>query len=134
MEEGLHFTLTKKERITGKNKIDNLFTNGKSFLKYPLKIVYIECESDSEYPASILISVPKKRLKLAFKRNKIKRLIREAYRLNKNTIVNDLLCSEKQINIAFVYVKDDLTNYETIERSMRKVLNELAVQLKTKEE
>ncbi|MDD2243194.1 MAG: ribonuclease P protein component [Dysgonamonadaceae bacterium] len=134
MEEGLHFTLTKKERITGKNKIDNLFTNGKSFLKYPLKIVYIECESDSEYPASILISVPKKRLKLAFKRNKIKRLIREAYRLNKNTIVNDLLCSEKQINIAFVYVKDDLTDYETIERSMRKVLNELAVQLKTKEE
>lgn len=134
MEEGPHFTLTKKERITGKNKIDNLFTNGKSFLKYPLKIVYIECESDSEYPASILISVPKKRLKLAFKRNKIKRLIREAYRLNKNTIVNDLLCSEKQINIAFVYVKDDLTDYETIERSMRKVLNELAVQLKTKEE
>lgn len=134
MEEGLHFTLTKKERITGKNKIENLFTKGKSFLKYPLKIVYIECERDSEYLVSILVSVPKKRLKLAVKRNKIKRLIREAYRLNKNIITNDLSHSNRQISLSFVYVKDDLTDYETIERSMCKALNELAYQLKTKEE
>jgi ribonuclease P protein component len=133
MEGELHFTLTKKERLTGKNKIENLFTNGRSFIAYPLRIVFIECECCSECLVSILVSVPKKRLKLAVQRNQIKRLVRESYRQNKNILTENLSLPNKQLNIAFVYVKDEVTDYVTIEKSMRKALNEMVNQLMTKD-
>lgn len=65
--------------------IQGLFGNGSSFVVYPFRVVYLISPCPQGVPAvpKILISVPKRRFKLAVKRNRLKRLVREAYRLEK---------------------------------------------------
>ena len=81
-------TLRKAERLYSKIVIEKMFAGGasRSFSVFPLRAVYMSVDRQ-EVPASILISVPKKRFKRAVKRNRVKRQIREAYRKNKGWIV-----------------------------------------------
>ena len=111
----------KSERLSLKNDIDKLFDNGQSFISYPLRIVYLPDteESSSKSGISVLISVPKKRIKLAVKRNRIKRLIRESFRLNKEALnISEL--NGKHLCIAFMYICDNLLPYVDIEKAMLK--------------
>ena len=79
------------------------------------------------------MTVPKKRIKKAFHRNRIKRLIRESYRLNKE-LVNDIELGSKSLDIAFVYVKDTVSDYKEIQKGMRKALKQIAIRIKKTEE
>ncbi|MDR2775553.1 MAG: ribonuclease P protein component [Tannerella sp.] len=114
----------KGERLCLKKDIDKLFADGQSFLSYPLRIVYLSDTRDAPLASgiSILISVPKKRIRHAVHRNRIKRLIRETFRLNKNESSN--LCKQKgkQLHIAFIYICDEIKTYADIEKSMLKAL------------
>ena len=80
----------------------------KSFSIFPIRVVYMPVEQ-GEAPASILISVSKRRFKRAVKRNRVKRQIREAYRKNKYLLVDELQRREKRLAIAFIYLSDELT-------------------------
>ena len=117
---------TKAERIFLQREIDLLFREGASFSAYPLRVIYVEKKPFSGVPVSILISVPKKRFKRAVKRNRVKRLIREAYRLNKNALWESLHLSEKGLLIAFVYVGNEICNFSTLNASMKKAINRFA--------
>jgi ribonuclease P protein component len=120
------FSFKKKERVTGEKRIETLFSAGHSFVAYPLRVVFVETAPIADMPpVSILISVPKKRIKSAVKRNRLKRLIRETYRLNKHLI--DL--KDSRLDIAFVYIKDELSDYAAIEKGMRKALQGLTQQI-----
>ena len=133
MDNGLRFTLKKQERVSGEKRIEHLFANGRSFIAYPLRVVYVvrgKCESDPQL--SIFVSVPKKRLKSAVKRNRVKRLIREVYRLNKHFFLNGVN-PEMGIDIAFVYVKNELSDFATIEKGMLKSSKEIRGNLKGEE-
>lgn len=77
------FTFKKEERLSSRKQIGELIDKGSSFFLYPFRIVWLEVDTPSTYPAQLLISVSKKRFKRAVDRNRIKRLIREAYRLQK---------------------------------------------------
>ena len=123
------FSFTKEERICSKKELDFLFSEGLSFTAYPLRIIYVERETVSDIPVSILISVPKKRFKRAVKRNRIKRLVRESYRLNKPDLISFLSEKEKSIQIAFLYVSDKLPEYKDIEQSVLKCFNILKERL-----
>jgi ribonuclease P protein component len=125
-------TLAKEERLCSIKSIDKLFSSGESFVAYPLRIVYlIEDEADIERQiASILVSVSKKKFKRAVKRNRVKRLVKEAYRLNKG-VYQDLLRSEdKRIDIAFLYLKKELPVYTEIEKAILKTVAVLSESLK----
>jgi ribonuclease P protein component len=119
-------SFTKAERISLQREIDLLFREGASFKVYPLRVVYIEKKPFSGVPVSILISVPKKRFKRAVKRNRVKRLIRETYRLNKNTLWESLHLSGKELLIAFVYLSDEVCDFSTLEASMKKIIAKFA--------
>jgi ribonuclease P protein component len=123
------YTLSKKERISAQKDVDLLFSEGSSFVVYPLHIVYKEKKTISGVPCSILVSVSKKRFKRAVKRNRIKRLIRESYRLNKNELWDFLLSENKELLIAFIYIGTNLCEYSKMEASMVKILNELKEKL-----
>jgi ribonuclease P protein component len=82
MNKERRFTLKKEERIRNVKQIEYLFSHGQSFVSYPLRVVFVEQEGVTPSQVSIFVSVPKKKLKSAVDRNRIKRLIREAYRLN----------------------------------------------------
>ena len=116
------FSFNKAERVTGEKRIESLFSSGHSFVAYPMRVVFLKTENSALPLVSILISVPKKRIKSAVKRNRIKRLIRETYRLNKHRIeLNDC-----HLDVAFIYVKDDLPDCATVEKGMIKALKLLS--------
>lgn len=120
------YKLTKAERVTGSKRVASIFLSGKSFISYPLRVVYLPHEQSFAAKCSILVTVPKKRLKKAVDRNRIKRLIREAYRLNKE-IVNEIEFTDaSKLDIAFVYVKDDIADYNAINLAMQKALKQIA--------
>ncbi|MDR1723226.1 MAG: ribonuclease P protein component [Tannerella sp.] len=113
----------KSERLCLNKDIDRLFEAGQSFIAYPLRVIYLsddDAESSSS-GASILVSVPKKRIRHAVGRNRIKRLIRETYRLNKGNFI----MNQKSLHIAFTYVTNEILPYSNIEKAMLKALNQL---------
>jgi len=118
-------SFSKPEHLCGEKRITRLFTQGDAFIAYPLRVVYLlENKIDREV-SSVLVSVPKKRFKRAVKRNRLKRLMREAYRLNKQVLVEKLEERNLQIHIAFNYVSDDELDYATIEKKMKLSLQKL---------
>ncbi|MDR2804216.1 MAG: ribonuclease P protein component [Dysgonamonadaceae bacterium] len=123
-------TFTKSERIFIQREIDLLFTEGKAFSAYPLRVVYAVQKPFSGAPAAILISIPKKRFKRAVKRNRGKRLIRETYRLNKTLLWESLAASGKQLLIAFIYIGNELCDFPTMDKAMRKAMTKLTAILK----
>ena len=127
------YTLTKAERVTGAKRVDALFASGKSFISYPLRVVYLQHEQSSIASCSILVTVPKKRVKKAVHRNRVKRLIRESYRLNKE-LVDDINLGNQSLDIAFVYVKDTESDYVEMQKAMQKALKQIAVRIKKTEE
>ena len=123
MDSEQHFT--KAERISSQKEIDRLFSEGSTFVAYPLRVVYVEKKPFSGVQAAILVSVPKKRFKRAVKRNRVKRLIRETYRLHKNALLEFLAASDKGLLIAFVYLTNELCDFATIDAAMRKAMKKL---------
>ena len=118
-------SFSKSEHLCGDKRITRLYTQGDAFIAYPLRVVFlIEPKSDSE-SSSVLVSVPKKRFKRAVKRNKLKRLMREAYRKNKQLMTEILVEKELQIHIAFNYVSDEVMDFAAVEKKMKLSLQKL---------
>ena len=112
-------TLHKVERLDKKKIIEKMFAGGsRSFSVFPLRVVYLPVE-ELEADASILISVSKRRFKRAVKRNRVKRQIREAYRVNKHELLNILVDRKRRLAIAFIYLSDQLVESSIIEDRMR---------------
>lgn len=127
MNEKIQFTFKKNERITGKKRVEILFENGQSFIAYPLRVIFRTLPDKSESQVSVLISVPKKKVKLSVNRNKIKRLIREAYRLNKHKL--NQIKENVGIDIAFVFLNTEVVEFAKIEKGMCKAINEISARL-----
>lgn len=135
MNDGQRFTFKKKERVTGEKRVEALFTHGASFMAYPFRVVFRATPraAADDVSLSVLVSVPKKRLKSAVKRNRVKRLAREAFRLNKHFFHNGGFPENRHLDVAFIYVKNEPADYPEVEKAMRKALNVL-LQRVTEEE
>jgi len=123
--EQKRFTFRKNERLCSRTTIQTLFTKGKSFVKYPFRISYISIDEDIAAEAQVLISVSKKRFKRAYKRNRLKRLTREAYRLNKHDFLSHLKIQDKKLAVAFIYLPTEILEYADVEKGMKKALKKL---------
>lgn len=123
-KDRIRYTFAKDERLCHQKSIDRLFAEGKSFIAYPLRVVYLtEKDEVAERQISqVLISVAKRKFKRANKRNRVKRLVREAYRLNKPDLIDALQSRNLRMTLAFLYLKDELPTYEEIEKSILKMV------------
>lgn len=129
--------LPKIERIYLQKEIDELFASGKGFVAYPLRVIYLDRDQAPEpgditrIPvAKMMVSVGKRSFKRANKRNRVKRLVREAYRLNKHTLWRALEEQHRGVRIAFIFIGKDLPSYECISKaivkSLLRIQNDLA--------
>ncbi len=124
-------TLCKSERLNSRKAIETLFSgSAKSFSAFPLRVVFMPVEKPEDTPASILISVPKKRFKRAVKRNRVKRQIREAYRKNKHELLQILINRQMGLHLAFIYLGNELRTSEEIEDKLTELLNKIAGRIK----
>ena len=117
------FTLKKEEIIKSKKTIDYLFSGGaKSFCVYPIRVVYKEQLYPTITNNTLLVSVSKRKFKHAVDRNKIKRLLREGYRLNKQLLLNDDSQLEQPLALAFIYLSNKIFSFKEIEEAIKKLL------------
>jgi len=119
------FTLKKTERISLQKEIDCLFKQGNAFISYPLRVVYLEQKPSSEALIAVLVSAPKKKFKRAVKRNRMKRLIREAYRQKKGSLIRHCQENESGLLIAFLFIGNELCLWKEMEAAMEKALDTL---------
>jgi len=118
-------TLNKNERLHSKKLIDQLFEKGDSFFVYPFKVLSLKAETAATCPAQLFISVPKRNIKKATDRNKIKRLIREAYRLNKTIIADHPKRIDNQFVFGLIYTQRTILTFREIERKIILILQRL---------
>jgi ribonuclease P protein component len=111
MEE---YKLTKAERLSNRSHIDALFKKGNpSFHVAPFRFVWIRPETiDGDSFCQIIIICPKKRYKRAHTRNRIRRQIRELYRLNKNPLLEKLKSANNKIALGIFYQGADEMDFQ----------------------
>lgn len=121
----------KEERLCSRKYLDLLFKNGSSFLLYPLRVSYLIVEETSAFPVQVVINVPKKRYKHAVDRNLLKRRIREAYRLQKQDGLYELLPEAKGLLLlSLQFVGKQKYEFSFIEKKLTAVLKKLLSNLK----
>ena len=119
-------TFRKSERLCSQKVIDQLFLSGKKMLVFPFSIHWCECEYGTiDTPAQVLIATSKRKLHHAVDRNRVKRLMRECYRLSKPQLYNILQQKEKNIYLSINYIHNKPLDFHTMQAKYAKVLDEL---------
>jgi len=119
-------SLGKAEKLKSRKLIGELFSSGKSVKAYPLVAVYLPLPEAEN--TLFGVSVAKKRIKKAVDRNLVKRRLREAYRLNKASFIEQ---EGPEMAIMIIYLKGEIAPYAEVEKSMKKLLVKLQDAKKT---
>ena len=127
-------TLKKEERISSRTLIEKLFDGGnsRSMTAYPVRIVYLIESQPQEAAVKILVSAPKRNLKRAIDRNRVKRQMREAYRKNKHIVLERIdHTSNTTLALAFIWLDDRLYDSTEVEQRVVSLLERLAEKMKS---
>ncbi len=116
----MNFSFPKSEKLKSRKTIELLFSEGKSFSKFPVKVFFIPVENADNTQAGF--AVPKRNFKSAVDRNRIKRQMREAYRLQKHLLKND---NGLKFAIFFLYIGKEKLSYLKIETAMESLIKKI---------
>ena len=122
-------TLGKQERLKSKKLIEKLYAEGDSVKIFPLRMMYVQTVHTSEFPCQVGVSVAKRNYKLAVDRNRLKRLMRETYRLQKQIVYNNL---DKPYVFMISYIGSEEIKYEDLYLKMEKLLTLFIDKVKVK--
>ncbi|MEP7128849.1 MAG: ribonuclease P protein component [Chitinophagales bacterium] len=122
----LRFTFKKEERLSSKKLIDELFNSGSSFYLYPFKVLSLITSASIISPVQVLIAVSSKNFPKAVDRNRLKRITREAYRLNKTVLHEAQNIQQKKLLVAFIYTGKKMESFEMIHQKMIAILRRLS--------
>ncbi|TXE19139.1 ribonuclease P protein component [Psychroserpens burtonensis] len=115
----MSFSYSKKEKLKSQKLIEQLFSEGKSVSAYPLRMVYLKSNFDEDTQFKTGVTVSKRNLKKAVDRNRIKRLLREAYRLNKSEYFNNI---SSCYTLMILYIGKDKTDFDSVNKKMKQLL------------
>ena len=105
-----------KEKLKSKKLIDQLFTEGNSVSAHPLRLVFIKTHFDDAVKLKVGVSVSKRNFKKAVDRNRIKRLLREVYRLNKGLYFNNITT---QYAFMILYIGAEMPNFKSLDDKIK---------------
>ena len=113
------YRFPKKERLSSKTLWQKVFSEGARLKAYPLVMQYIKCPISENVPVQVGFAVPKRSFRKAVDRNRIKRLMREAYRLEKPGLFNNI---EGSYAFVFLYLGKEMPDYSDISRAVKSLL------------
>ena len=118
--------LPKYERICKENDIKVLFDRGVGLSVYPYRVIYL-FHRDESRPVTVrlLVSVSKKRFHHAVNRNRVKRLMREAWRRNKAPLYEICEKDNISVDVALVYTATVIHSYEEMLKKTQKAVQEI---------
>lgn len=119
----IRFSLNKIERLKSRKAIDLLFEKGKSLSQYPIKVIWLPQAPEKGLQAGFTVS--SRHFKKATGRNRVKRLLRETYRLQKNELKITLQQQRNGLFLFFIYQGVDLPGFAVLYPVMGQLLNRL---------
>ena len=117
-------SFSKQERVCNRNDFQKLFSEGKSFYSYPFRCIYLWNET-TYFSARIAVLVSKKKFKRAVDRNKIKRLIRESYRLKKEILYQKYAEIPKNLDIIIIYSETKILPFSFVQKKVIELINKV---------
>ena len=123
----MRFTLEKADKLKSRKLIEQLFSEGDRVKSYPFHMVFLPVDSERITSLQVGFSVPKRNIKLAVNRNRIKRLMREVYRKNKNLFSEGM--NEKYIFMLVFTARKEM-EYPELELAMQKIAGKFQSKIK----
>lgn len=116
---------SKSERLCSKIVIEKVYNEGKSIKRYPFLLKYAEHSFEDGEPLKIVFTVPKRRVRKAVKRNRIRRQIKEIYRLEKDEIKQLLVKKNKALALFLIYTGEQEVEFKFLKQKLTALLSEL---------
>ena len=118
------FSYNKREKLKSRKQLNRLFAKGKTFIVFPVKVFYeLNIEQDNILKTGVGVS--RKNFKKAVQRNRIKRLLREAYRTGKTELYDYLTANKKKIALFFLYIDKNEPDYTLLTQAMQHAITNL---------
>lgn len=124
----MNLKLGKPYKLCSKKLIQQIFDEGNSLNSFPFSSRFVLLDKREGTPFQVAFSVPKKKVKSAVDRNRIKRLMKEAIRLNKS-IIEEKIPADKQLALFLIYTPREEFSFEMLNSKMVKLLNKLTTKL-----
>jgi ribonuclease P protein component len=119
------YSFNKKEKLKSRKLLDQLFTKGRSVSVFPVKVFYLLQTDEATESIRAGVGVSAKNFSKAVDRNRIKRLLREAYRLNKSSLHNSASANQKKLAAFFLYVGKEMPDFTSLNQTMQAALSKL---------
>ena len=117
------FSFLRSERLKSRKLIEQAFSKGKTIAVYPLRLVYTEATlPEGAGPVQAGFSVPRRAFRSAVRRNRIKRQMREAFRLNKKSLLEGLADTTGQFAWMLLYTAKEPLPFAQIEDAMKRII------------
>ncbi len=125
------FTYSTTEKLKSRKLLNRVFAEGKSINVYPIKITFTLKEVETISAAQVGVGSSSRYFKKAVHRNRIKRLLRESYRLQKHRLL-ELIPEKKQLNAFLLFIGKDMSETALISDKMPLILDKLANSIQNK--
>ena len=125
---GKIFGLNKNEKLKSRKAVEELFARGKSQNIFPIRVSYQFLPAEADEQAGLLqigVSVSKRYFKKAVDRNRLKRLMREAYRLQKHELLETLKQKHQKGFLFFMFTDKTMAPFPVVKDAMSKCLQRL---------
>jgi ribonuclease P protein component len=130
------FTYQKKDKLKSRKQTQHLFSTGQAINVFPIRLIYtiepMVSNAESASATSVLqagVGAPSRTFRKAVQRNRVKRLLREAYRLEKPNFISQAALDNKRVNLFFLYTDALVLTQVEIQGKLKEALSILVTKL-----